>query len=281
MKTGVVDVGGGLRGIYAAGVLDRCMDEGVSFDVGIGVSAGSANMASFAAGQRGRNYHFYAEYPFRKQYMSVGNFVFKHSFVDLDYVYSTLSNADGENPLDYAAFCSNPMDVVVVATDAETGEPRYFTKDDVVQDRYDILKASSALPLACHPYEVAGRAYYDGALADSVPIRKAFEMGCDKVVLILTKPEAVRRTPDKDEKVAAFIRSKHPKAAQRLCERARRYNESVDWARDQAKAGRVLIVSPDDACGVDTLTKDKDALDRLYQKGYHDASSIAPFLQGA
>lgn len=51
--------------------------------------------------------------------------------------------------------------------------------------------------------------------------------------------------------------------------------------RDQAKAGRVLIVSPDDTCGVDTLTKDKDALDRLYQKGYHDASSIAPFLQSA
>lgn len=26
MKTGVIDAGGGLRGIYAAGVFDRCMD---------------------------------------------------------------------------------------------------------------------------------------------------------------------------------------------------------------------------------------------------------------
>ena len=31
MKTGIVDVGGGLRGIYAAGVLDYCMDQGISF----------------------------------------------------------------------------------------------------------------------------------------------------------------------------------------------------------------------------------------------------------
>ncbi len=45
-RIGIVDVGGGLRGIYAAGVLDRCMEHGIQFDLGIGVSAGSANLAS-------------------------------------------------------------------------------------------------------------------------------------------------------------------------------------------------------------------------------------------
>lgn len=56
MKTGVIDVGGGLRGIYAVGIFDYCMDPQIHFDLGIGISAGSANLASFAAGQRGRNY---------------------------------------------------------------------------------------------------------------------------------------------------------------------------------------------------------------------------------
>ena len=37
MKTGVIDAGGGLRGIYAAGVFDRCMDDGIRVDPGIGV----------------------------------------------------------------------------------------------------------------------------------------------------------------------------------------------------------------------------------------------------
>ena len=55
MKTGVIDVGGGMRGIYAAGVFDYFMDKGIKFDVGIGVSAGSANLCSYAAHQRGRN----------------------------------------------------------------------------------------------------------------------------------------------------------------------------------------------------------------------------------
>ena len=71
MRTAVVDVGGGLRGVYATGVLDRCLEEGVRFDAGVGVSAGSANIASYLAGQKGRNYQFYAEYSSPKEYMSV------------------------------------------------------------------------------------------------------------------------------------------------------------------------------------------------------------------
>ena len=61
MKYGVIDVGGGLRGIYGAGVLDRCLEEDLRFDLFIGVSAGSANMVSYLAGQHGRNKPFYDE----------------------------------------------------------------------------------------------------------------------------------------------------------------------------------------------------------------------------
>lgn len=87
MKYGVIDVGGGLRGIYGAGVLDRCLEEDLRFDLCIGVSAGSANMASYLAGQHGRNKPFYDEYSFRREYMSVHNLIRKHSYLDLGYVY--------------------------------------------------------------------------------------------------------------------------------------------------------------------------------------------------
>ena len=107
MKYGVIDVGGGLRGIYGAGVLDRCLEEDLRFDLCIGVSAGSANMASYLAGQHGRNKPFYDEYSFRREYMSVHNLIRKHSYLDLGYVYGTLSNAGGENPLDYATTASS------------------------------------------------------------------------------------------------------------------------------------------------------------------------------
>ena len=71
MKIGVIDVGGGFRGIYASGVLDYCLDQNIRFDLGIGISAGSANLSSFISGQRGRNYLFYTKYGPRKQYSSL------------------------------------------------------------------------------------------------------------------------------------------------------------------------------------------------------------------
>lgn len=279
MKIGVVDVGGGLRGIYAVGVLDYCMEHSIRFDLGIGVSAGSANLASYAAGQIGRNYKFYTEYAFRRQYMGIGNFIFKHSFIDMDYVYGTLCRSDGEYPLDYSALRDNPMELYVVATDARTGQAKYFGKEDIRQDDYDIFKASSSIPFICKPYEIQGVPYYDGALGDSVPIEKAFQLGCDRVVVILTKPEQERRTPERDEKVASHIRKKYPAAAEKLCQRAQLYNESVALSQEYAKQGKALIVSPDNTCGVDTLKKDKSSLRRLYEKGYSDGSRITSFLK--
>ena len=279
MKIGIVDVGGGLRDIYGVGVLDYCMDQGIHFDLGIGVSAGSANLASYAAGQRGRNLQFYTEYAFRKEYMGLGNFIMDKSYVNMDYVYGTLCNSDGENPLDYPAFRDNPMELIVVATDAITGEPRYFSKRDVRQNNYDIMKASASIPFICKPYSVYGRPYFDGALGDPVPVEMAFRQGCDRVVVILSKPANLLRKPGKDQRLAAAIQKKYPAAAQKLRRRARTYNEEVALAKLFARQGKVLIVAPDDTCGVDTLKRDRDNLLRLYEKGYADAKKISGFLE--
>lgn len=277
-QIGVVDAGGGYRGIYAAGVLDYCLDHGIRFDLGIGVSAGSANLISYAAGQARRNYHFYAEYGLRKEYAGFKNFLFKRSFVNLDYVYGTLSNSDGENPLDYAAAVKSPMKFFAVATEALTGRAKYFDMSYISQDDYSVMKASSAIPFVCHPYAVGDTLYYDGALADPIPIEKAFEMGCDKVVVLLTRPEDTVRTPDRDLKLAHRIRKKYPLAAEKLAQRAKRYNDSVTLAKSYAEDGKALIVAPDDTCGVSTLSRDAAALRRLYEKGYQDGARIVPFI---
>ena len=70
-------------------------------------------------------------------------------------------------------------------------------------DQYDILKASCSIPFVCRPYVIDGVPYYDGALSDPIPIEKAYELGCEKVVLILTKPKDLRRTPQKDRVLGA------------------------------------------------------------------------------
>ena len=207
-KCGVVDVGGGWRGIYACGVLDRCMEDGVDFDVAIGVSAGSANLASYTSRQLGRNYRFYTAYGMRPQYAGFRNLILKHTFIDMDYVYSTLSNTDGEDPLDYETFKASPTSFYAVAANADTGEVKYFSEDDIHEDDYDVMKASCAIPGVCHPYLVDGEWYFDGALGDPVPAQKALDLGCQKVVLILTRPVDQIREVGSDQTLAKLIQRK-------------------------------------------------------------------------
>lgn len=278
-KIGVVDVGGGYRGIYAAGVLDHCLDNDIHFDVCIGVSAGSANLASYMAGQARRNRRFYADYGLRPEYMSLRNYLKKRNLLDLDYIYGTLSNSDGESPLDYAAMLRNPAEYLAVTTEAETGHVRYFSKYEMQQDDYRPLCASSCIPTVCRAYHIDGIPYYDGALADPIPIEKAFAMGCEKVVLLLTLPEDTIRTDKTDRKLAAGIRKRYPIAAAQLARRAAVYNECVAKAQEYAAQGKLLIVAPRTTCGVGTLCRDAQAMLDFYQNGYRDGERIAAFLQ--
>ena len=54
MKKGLILEGGAMRGMFTAGVMDVLMENGVSFDGIIGVSAGAAFGCNYKSGQIGR-----------------------------------------------------------------------------------------------------------------------------------------------------------------------------------------------------------------------------------
>lgn len=275
---GVVDVGGGERGAYGCGVLDQCLDQGIGFDCCVGVSAGAANLASYLAGQKGRNFAFYTHYSFRPQYMGLGLFLRKREYADLDYIYGTLSDAEGEFPLDFPAMQASGKDFIIVATDAATALPAYFTLDDMAQDDYAAIKASSALPLVSRPYPVHGRPCFDGGLSDPIPVRKALEQGCEKVVVILTRPRDYYRSAKRDTALARLVAPKYPRIAEALVNRAGLYNLQLDLAKRYEREGKALIVAPDSIGDMQTLTKDRGEIEGLYAKGYRDGLAIAGFL---
>lgn len=278
MKNAVIDVGGGMRGIYAAGVLDACLEQNIHFDLAIGISAGSANIASFLAGQEGRNYMFYREYSARKEYMSLKNYFETGSLINMDYIYGTLSNSDGEYPLDYHALNASDSEMIVVATNALTGQPAYFDRRWLTENDYNIFKASCSIPVVNQPYMIAGVPFFDGALSDPVPIDKALDLKAERIVLILTKPADMERKATKDQALAALMKH-YPKAAEGLRQRAVRYNAMVEKARELEALGKVLIVAPDDTCGVDTLERSPGNLHRLYLKGFLDGLKIKEFIE--
>lgn len=276
--TGIIDTGGGLRGIFGSGALDRLIDENISFPYLIGVSAGAANLATYLAGQKERTRRFYIDYAFRPQYMGVRALINNGAFLDLSYIYETLSNSDGEDPLDYEALERSEAEFLTVATNALTGRAVYFPKSAYKPNNYSVLKASCCLPAICKPVIIDGTPYYDGGVADPIPIAKAFSDGCDRVVLILTRPKTALHNPSVDKKAAALIKNSFPETAKILNCRYKLYNQSLKKALDYEKEGKVLIISPDSSKGIGTLTKDKNKLMRLYNEGYEKADKIKNFI---
>ena len=54
MKKGLVLEGGAMRGLFSAGVIDVMMENSISFDRLVGVSAGAAFGCNYKSGQHGR-----------------------------------------------------------------------------------------------------------------------------------------------------------------------------------------------------------------------------------
>lgn len=276
---GIIDVGGGMRGSFTAGIYDYLNDQGVQpFDYLIGVSAGSGNMISYLAGQRGRNLRFYLDYAFRKEYMSMNNMLRLGSYINLDYPYTFLSGPDGEDPVDLEAFNRSAARYEAVVTDAATGGPVYYDKALLREGNFDPIKASCAVPGACQPYPVGGKPGFDGGVADPVPYKRALEQGCDRIVVLLTRPADYLRPPLEHQEVMEKALRRWPNTYGALLRRSIRYNRDVDAVKAMEKEGKALLVAPADIAGMSTLTRDKAAVERLYHMGYDQGPRIMEFV---
>ncbi len=271
---GIVDVGGGMRGVYSSGIYDCFLDEGFMADYCIGVSAGAANLITYIAGQRGRTLEFYREYPKRKDYMSLGNLIRKGVFLDLDYVYGTLSNEGGETPLDYHAFKRSKVIFMAVATRGSDAKSHYFTSSDVHLNDYSILKATCALPVVCKNTAIGGEVYFDGGLSNPMPVEKAFRDGCDKVILILTKPREEYMKPIGYAPVLKVLMPKYKNIAYLTMSYHERCAEALRRIAEYERESRVIVLEPRDCYGMKTLTTATEPIMKLYEAGYRDAKEL-------
>ena len=269
-----------MRGIYTAGIYDYLMNQGVQpFDYLLGVSAGRGTMVTYLAGQSGRNLRCYLEDAFRKEYMSMQNYLKRGSYIDLDYPYTVLSGPGGEDPVDLEAFNASTALYEVVVTDAATGEPVYYDRSEMRDGNFDVIKASCAVPGACRPYPVHGRLGFDGGVADPVPYKRALEQGCDRLVVLLTRPAEFCRPLLGHHSMMGRMLRNWPNKYAALKRRSVRYNTDVAAIKAMEARGKALLVGPSDIGDMGTLTRDKAAVERLYQMGYADGKRVLEFVE--
>lgn len=86
------------------------------------------------------------------------------------------------------------------------------------------------------------------------------------------------RSPKPDSLPARILSRTYPKAAERLEHRYETYNRELKEAYQYEKEGSLLLLAPDELCGLNTLTRNAEGLDRMYRKGYANAAAIPAFL---
>lgn len=270
IKTGLVIEGGGMKCAYNAGILDAFLEEGISFDYCIGVSGGSGNLASYLAGQKGRNLRFFTEHIHDKEYFGLNSLLKTGNLFGLSYIYGTLTNSGGKDPLDFPALMKNPAEYEVVVTNAATGKPEYYGKEMMAQDDYRLIMASSAIPAACRPVKINGTFYYDGGIGDAIPVRHALDKGCDRLVVILSKSRNYVRRPQGMRFLYSRLCRKYPKIVQAIDHRHTTYNENLKDVLELEKEKIVFLFAPNESIHVGTYSMKEKAEFDLYNLGIKD-----------
>lgn len=252
MKTGLVIEGGGMKCAFTAGIIDQLIEDRVKADYVIGVSAGASIAGSYLLGHKGEDMRGFLEVAASKSAMGIGTFLKNGAFFNLDEIYG--SDASREQ---YEQLMADPAQITIVATKEATGQPHYFTKADFSPDNLDVLAASSAIPVLSHHVNVAGKYYYDGGCADPLPVKKALEDGCDRLIIVLCRPADFVMKPQGWRWAYHFMLRKFPGLIRSIDQRHETYNQSMRLAHRLQQEGKAFIFSS--PCPTDSLTYTSDA----------------------
>ena len=266
-QAGLVLEGGGMRGVYTAGVLDAFLEEDIEFSHIYGVSAGSCHATSYIAKQPGRAFRVNVDYLDDPNYCGLKTYLRTGDIFGADMLYAQIPNV--LDPVDYETFQKYPGKFYAVVTDVDTGEARYIPVRDLKKQIWAI-RASSSLPLVSRTIKVKNHSYLDGGIADSIPVRKAMEDGNQKNVVILTREEGYQKGPNSLMPLLK-LRYPHKKAFLKKMEnRHIRYNETLDFLKKQEEKGKVFLIRPEEKVEVGRIEKDRDKLEALYRIGLQD-----------
>lgn len=238
MKIGLFVEGGGMRGFFAAGVLQALKDLNIFPDYTLGISSGALNVWCHQTHQD-----------------------FKHSFLNVRRPWHLLNIKgylrEGVGILDPAPVFSNvrwdtPKElwsrgiIEVAAVSALNADPIYWRLNDAPQAAIrSYIQASASIPVLMPNTIVEGESYVDGGIIDSIPIQRALDLKLDRIIMVLTRAEGYRKHPQRMYRSLRKWLRTYPKLEQAMRTRHIRYNEALKLTEDLASKREILLLRPD------------------------------------
>ena len=275
MKIGLVLEGGAMRGLFTAGVLDIFLDNNVEVTDVVGVSAGTLFGVNYVSKQRGRALRYNLKYINDKRYMNVKSWVRTGNLINKDFTYYKLPFQ--LDVFDNKTFKESPINFFATVTNIETGEAEFVKIKDAYK-QMETLRATSALPFISEIIEVGDKKYLDGGISNSIPVDFFEKQDFDKVIVILTRPITYRKEKTTGIQYKLFYK-KYPKLVEKLENRYKEYNDTVDKIVELEKEGKLFVIRPSEDITIKRLEKDVEKLQKVYDLGLKDGNNIIEELK--
>ena len=269
MKTGLLLEGGGMRGLYTAGILDVFMENNIKIDGIIGVSAGALFGMNYKSKQKGRVLRYNKKYAKNRDYMGFYSLLTTGNIMNEDFCFNRIVNE--LDPVDFETYRNSPIEFYAVVTNVETGKPEYIKLDDLEnKESLEYLRASGSMPFVSKPVIINNKKYLDGGISDSIPIEKIMSMGYDKIIVILTRPAGYQKKKS-NSMLPKIYYKQYPKFVETIENRYKKYNEEVEKVEELEKQGKVFLIRPSKLIKIKRVEKDCNKIQEMYDLGQKDA----------
>ncbi|MBF1206928.1 MAG: patatin-like phospholipase family protein, partial [Fusobacterium periodonticum] len=264
MKIGLVLEGGGMRGLFSAGVLDALLElKELSVNGIVGVSSGALFGVNYVSKQKERAVRYNKKYADDKRYMGLHSWITTGNAVNKDFAFYELPYK--LDVFDNETFKKAETDFYVVMTNVESGKPEYVLIEDAFA-QMEYLRATSALPFASKIIEINGKKYLDGGISDSIPIDFCESLGYDKIIAVLTRPEGTYKE-DKLGFLYKLVYRKYPNLVNSLLNMATDYEKVLAKIKDLENKGKIFVVRPPEVLKIGRLEKNRDKIQKVYDTG--------------
>lgn len=280
MKTGLVMEGGAMRGLFTAGVLDVFMENGITFDGAVGVSAGAAFGCNLKSHQIGRTLRYNKRFCRDKRYAGLCSLLRTGDIYNAKFDYEEIPTR--LDPFDTETYRNDPMEFYVVATDVDTGKAVYHRCDRGDADDLQWIRASASMPGVSNIVRREGKRLLDGELSDPLPLRFFEHIGYERNVVIATRPAGFRKKKMRSLPLLRLRLGKYPALIRTLRERHLLYNETLDYICARERQGKALVIRPPEPLNIRPVTHDPDELERVYRigraEGEYQLENVRNFL---
>lgn len=266
-KIGLIVEGGGMRGAFSTGVLNALLDAGIRFPYLIGMSSGAACGMFYLSEQQDLGRSFFLDIARAgEEAFGLRPWLSGKGLFNMDFIISQLGSSGA---IAYERALANPAIFHIGTTHAKRAEMVFWEKSQGgnVKGLQNILRASASLPVLSPPVVIQGEKYVDGGIIESIPLDRAFDDGCDKVVIIHTQPRNYTKKKQRLELISRTWLRPYPKLKKAIESRHIRYNKTLEKMYQLEGKGQVFVIEPEQV-GVSRYGLDEQGLENYYHQGY-------------